>query len=152
MLSQKPRCGTAHQGLLGGGQYLTIANAEAHLSDHLKDPRRYWSNSTLNAYKSPFDLEWPHPSDGELLPQSIRRILWSPFQINGSECANRQLSLSSLDSCLFDDLMRVLLIGRRSNSRTYGVRPNYELNIPVAWRRLNTGKLARERGRQGQNF
>lgn len=42
MLNQKPRRGTAHQGLLGGGQYLIIANTEAHLNGHLIDQRQVW--------------------------------------------------------------------------------------------------------------
>ena len=37
LLGQKPLRGAGYQHLLGGGQYLIIANAEAHLGGRLND-------------------------------------------------------------------------------------------------------------------
>ena len=41
MLGLKPLRGAGYQHLLGGGQYLIIANAEAHLGGCLNDQRLY---------------------------------------------------------------------------------------------------------------
>ena len=41
LLGQKALRGAGYQHLLGGGQYLIIANAEVHLGGHLNDQRLY---------------------------------------------------------------------------------------------------------------
>lgn len=41
LLGQKPLRGAGYQHFLGGGQYLIIANAEAHLDGRLNDQRLY---------------------------------------------------------------------------------------------------------------